>query len=82
MVRNMEELRHSVARLEREQNFSQHMLRKIAKDRNLPQEEIEIDAVSRYIPCYDMSAVRELESNLQKDDQFKKNLVSVLFMSQ
>ena len=78
VIRSLAEIKYNVAKLERELNYCQHMLRKIAADRNLPPEEIEMDAVARYIPCYDMEAVRELEANLQKNDQFKKNLVSLV----
>ena len=81
VLRNQAELKYGQAKLEREVNFCQHMLRKLAADKKMPPEEIEMDAVSRYIPCYNMGAVRELEANLQSNDEFKKNLVSLLCLT-
>ena len=76
--RDIADLKFGQAKILRDLNFCGHMLRKVAADKSIPPEEIEIDAVSRYIPCYNMQAVRELESNLQKNDQFKKNMVSLV----
>ena len=80
VLNKLEDIIHRLVKLEREQNFALHILRKIAADRNLQPEEIEVDVVSRYIPCYTLDAVRELEGNIQRDEEFKKNLVGSLDM--
>ena len=76
VIRKLEHHTYALERIERAIYVMQHVQRKIAADKNLPPEEIEIDAVARYIPCYNINSVRELENNIHRDEEFKKNLVS------
>ena len=63
VIRSLEHIIQRQAKSERDNSFNQHMIRKIAAKTNVPVDcdDVEIDVVSRYVPCYSLQAVRDLE---------------------